>query len=216
MNMAKKSTSLTLDILGLDGKKVSDLALNPEVFSIEPHTQSMFDAVLNAQSNARQSNAKTKTRAEVAGSNMKPWKQKGTGRARAGSKRSPIWVGGGVTFGPTGNENYKRSQNKKQYRLALKSALSQKFLENKIRIVQDVKLDAPKTKVSLALLKALDLTGKVMFVLDTYDENFALSVRNLNKILAVSRQNMSVLDLVNADYVVFTEASVKAIEEVLQ
>ena len=147
---------------------------------------------------------------------MKPWKQKGTGRARAGSKRWPIWVGGGVTFGPTGNENYKRSQNKKQYRLALKSALSQKFLENKIRIVQDVKLDAPKTKVSLALLKALDLTGKVMFVLDTYDENFALSVRNLNKILAVSRQNMSVLDLVNADYVVFTEASVKAIEEVLQ
>ncbi len=214
--MAKKATGLSVDVLGLDGKKVADLSLNPEVFSIEPHTQSMFDAVLNAQSNARQANAKTKTRAEVSGSGIKPWKQKGTGRARAGAKQSPIWVGGGVAFGPTGNENYRRSQNKKQYRLALRSALSQKFLDNKLIVVDAVTLSTPKTKDAVALLGALSVSGKVMFVLDQFDENFALSVRNLNTVLAVSRQNMSVLDLVNADFVVMTQASVKAIEEVLQ
>lgn len=214
--MAKKATGLSVDVLGLDGKKVADLSLNPEVFSIEPHTQSMFDAVLNAQSNARQANAKTKTRAEVSGSGIKPWKQKGTGRARAGAKQSPIWVGGGVAFGPTGNENYRRSQNKKQYRLALRSALSQKFLDKKLIVVDAVTLSAPKTKDAVALLGALSVSGKVMFVLDQFDENFALSVRNLNTVLAVSRQNMSVLDLVNADFVVMTQASVKAIEEVLQ
>jgi large subunit ribosomal protein L4 len=214
--MAKKATGLSVNVLGLDGKKVADLSLNPEVFSIEPHTQSMFDAVLNAQSNARQANAKTKTRAEVSGSGIKPWKQKGTGRARAGAKQSPIWVGGGVAFGPTGNENYRRSQNKKQYRLALRSALSQKFLDKKLIVVDTVTLSAPKTKDAVALLGALSVSGKVMFVLDQFDENFALSVRNLNTVLAVSRQNMSVLDLVNADFVVMTQASVKAIEEVLQ
>jgi large subunit ribosomal protein L4 len=214
--MAKKATGLSVNVLGLDGKKVADLSLNPEVFSIEPHTQSMFDAVLNAQSNARQANAKTKTRAEVSGSGIKPWKQKGTGRARAGAKQSPIWVGGGVAFGPTGNENYRRSQNKKQYRLALRSALSQKFLDKKLIVVDQVTLSNPKTKDAVALLGALSVSGKVMFVLDQFDENFALSVRNLNTVLAVSRQNMSVLDLVNADFVVMTQASVKAIEEVLQ
>jgi large subunit ribosomal protein L4 len=214
--MAKKATGLSVNVLGLDGKKVADLSLNPEVFSIEPHTQSMFDAVLNAQSNARQANAKTKTRAEVSGSGIKPWKQKGTGRARAGAKQSPIWVGGGVAFGPTGNENYRRSQNKKQYRLALRSALSQKFLDKKLIVVDTVTLSAPKTKDAVALLGALSVSGKVMFILDQFDENFALSVRNLNTVLAVSRQNMSVLDLVNADFVVMTQASVKAIEEVLQ
>lgn len=214
--MAKKATGLTVDVLGLDGNKVADLTLNPEVFSIEPHTQSMFDAVINAQSNARQSNAKTKTRAEVSGSGIKPWKQKGTGRARAGAKQSPIWVGGGVAFGPTGNENYRRSQNKKQYRLAIRSALSQKFLEQKLIVIQDANVSSAKTKDAVALLASLKVSGKVMFVLDEYVENLALAVRNLNTVLAVSRQNMSVLDVVNADFVVMTQASVKAIEEVLQ
>jgi large subunit ribosomal protein L4 len=176
----------------------------------------MFDAVINAQSNARQSNAKTKTRAEVSGSGIKPWKQKGTGRARAGAKQSPIWVGGGVAFGPTGQENYRRSQNKKQYRLAIRSALSQKFLEQKLIVIQDAQVTSAKTKDAVALLKSLKVSGKVMFVLDEYVENLALAVRNLNTVLAVSRQNMSVLDVVNADYVVMTQASVQAIEEVLQ
>jgi large subunit ribosomal protein L4 len=213
--MASKST-LSIDVLSLTGSKQTTLPVNPEVYSIEPHTQSMFDAVLNAQSNARQSNAVTKTRAQVSGSGIKPWKQKGTGRARAGSKRSPIWVGGGVALGPTGKENYRRSQNKKQYRLALRSALSQKFLENKLIVVESFATTSSKTKDALAIFKALNVTGKVMLVLDSYEENLALSVRNLNYVLAVSRQNMSVLDLVNADYVVMTQASFTAIEEVLR
>jgi len=214
--MAKKSDALTIDVVSLQGAKVDALTLNGEVFSIEPHTQTMFDAVLVARHNARQSNAKSKTRSEVAGSGMKPWKQKGTGRARAGSKRSPIWVGGGVTFGPTGKENHARSQNKKQYRLAFRSALSEKFLEKKLIIVDQLTLATPKTKEAIQILSNLKVDGKVLFVFDNFDENFALSLRNLANTLTVSRQNLSVLDVLEADFLVMSKASVTAIEEALQ
>jgi large subunit ribosomal protein L4 len=214
--MAKKSDALTIDVVSLQGAKVDALTLNGEVFSIEPHTQTMFDAVLVARHNARQGNAKSKTRAEVAGSGIKPWKQKGTGRARAGSKRSPIWVGGGVTFGPTGKENHSRSQNKKQYRLAFRSALSEKFLEKKLIVVDQLTLATPKTKEAIQILSNLKVDGKVLFVFDNFDENFALSLRNLANTLTVSRQNLSVLDVLEADFLVMSKASVTAIEEALQ
>jgi large subunit ribosomal protein L4 len=214
--MAKKSDALTIDVVSLQGAKVDALTLNGEVFSIEPHTQTMFDAVLVARHNARQGNAKSKTRAEVAGSGIKPWKQKGTGRARAGSKRSPIWVGGGVTFGPTGKENHSRSQNKKQYRLAFRSALSEKFLEKKLIVVDQLSLATPKTKEAIQILSNLKVDGKVLFVFDNFDENFALSLRNLANTLTVSRQNLSVLDVLEADFLVMSKASVTAIEEALQ
>jgi large subunit ribosomal protein L4 len=214
--MANTKDSLTIDVVSLEGKKVEGLALNGEIFSIAPHAQTMFDAVVIARHNMRQSNAKSKSRSEVAGSGMKPWKQKGTGRARAGAKRSPVWVGGGVTFGPTGRENHSRSQNKKQYRLALRSALSEKFLENKLVVVDALTLATPKTKDALKVLTALNVTGKVLFVFDAFDENFALSLRNLANTLTVSRQNLSVIDVLEADYLVMSKASVTAIEEALQ
>jgi large subunit ribosomal protein L4 len=214
--MAKTTDSLTINVVSLQGKKVEALALNGEVFSIAPHTQTMFDAVVIARHNARQSNAKTKSRAEVAGSGMKPWKQKGTGRARAGAKRSPVWVGGGVTFGPTGRENHSRSQNKKQYRLAFRSALSEKFLEKKLIVVDALTLATPKTKDALQVLTALQVTGKILFVFDAFDENFALSLRNLANTLTVSRQNLSVIDVLEADFLVMSKASVTALEEALQ
>lgn len=212
----KKEASLTIDVLSVSGSKVSDLTLNGEVFSIAPHSQSMFDAAQVALSNARQSNAKSKTKSEVAGSGIKPWRQKGTGRARAGMKRSPVWVGGGVTFGPTGKENYVLGQNKKQYRLAFRSALSEKFLEKKLAIVEDLAFNNGKTKEALTMLKALKLTGKVLLVGETLNDQVALAVRNLPKVMYVSRQQLSAVDIMNADVLVIAKPAVSKIEEVLQ
>jgi large subunit ribosomal protein L4 len=215
--MAKKQeASLTIDVLSVSGSKVSDLTLNGEVFSIAPHSQSMFDAAQVALSNARQSNAKSKTKSEVAGSGIKPWRQKGTGRARAGMKRSPVWVGGGVTFGPTGKENYVLGQNKKQYRLAFRSALSEKFLEKKLAIVDDLAFKNGKTKEALTMLKALKLTGKILLVGETLNDQVALAVRNLPKVMYVSRQQLSAVDIMNADVLVIAKPAVTKIEEVLQ
>jgi large subunit ribosomal protein L4 len=215
--MAKKQeASLTIDVLSVSGSKVSDLTLNGEVFSIAPHSQSMFDAAQVALSNARQSNAKSKTKSEVAGSGIKPWRQKGTGRARAGMKRSPVWVGGGVTFGPTGKENYVLGQNKKQYRLAFRSALSEKFLEKKLAIVDDLAFKNGKTKEALTMLKALKLTGKILLVGETLNDQVALAVRNLPKVMYVSRQQLSAVDIMNADVLVIAKPAVSKIEEVLQ
>jgi large subunit ribosomal protein L4 len=212
----KKELNLTIDVLSLAGTKVTDLTLNGEVFSIAPHTQTMFDAMQVALANARQSNAKTKTKSEVAGSGIKPWKQKGTGRARAGMKRSPVWVGGGITFGPTGKENHAIAQNKKQYRLAFRSALSEKFLEKKLLVVEDLAFKNAKTKNALDAMKALKIAGKVLLVGETSNENVALAVRNLSKVNYVTRQQLSAVDVMNADFVVIAKPAVTKIEEVLQ
>lgn len=214
--MAKKTEQPMIDVLSLAGKKVSDLTLNGEVFSIEPHRQTMFDAVQVALANARQSNAKTKTKSEVAGSGIKPWRQKGTGRARAGMKRSPIWVGGGKVFGPTGKENHTLAQNKKQYRLAFRSALSEKFLEKRLIIVDALTMKEGKTKLALAALTALKVSGKVLLVGETSDEGVALAVRNLPKVLYVTRQQLAAVDIINADYVVIAQPAVTKIEEAVQ
>jgi large subunit ribosomal protein L4 len=214
--MAKKTEQPMIDVLSLAGKKVSDLTLNGEVFSIEPHRQTMFDAVQVALANARQSNAKTKTKSEVAGSGIKPWRQKGTGRARAGMKRSPIWVGGGKVFGPTGKENHTLAQNKKQYRLAFRSALSEKFLEKRLIIVDALTIKEGKTKLALAALTALKVSGKVLLVGETSDEGVALAVRNLPKVLYVTRQQLAAVDIINADYVVIAQPAVTKIEEAVQ
>lgn len=214
--MAKKTEQPMIDVLSLAGKKVSDLTLNGEVFSIEPHRQTMFDAVQVALANARQSNAKTKTKSEVAGSGIKPWRQKGTGRARAGMKRSPIWVGGGKVFGPTGKENHTLAQNKKQYRLAFRSALSEKFLEKRLIIVDALTMKEGKTKLALAALTALKVSGKILLVGETSDEGVALAVRNLPKVLYVTRQQLAAVDIINADYVVIAQPAVTKIEEAVQ
>jgi large subunit ribosomal protein L4 len=214
--MAKKVEQPMIDVLSLAGKKVSELTLNGEVFSIAPHKQTMFDAVQVALANARQSNAKTKTKSEVAGSGIKPWKQKGTGRARAGMKRSPIWVGGGKVFGPTGKENHTLAQNKKQYRLAYRSALSEKFLDKRLVIVDDLSFKEAKTKIALDSLAALKVTGKVLLVGETSNEAVALAVRNLPKIFYVTRTQLAAVDIINADYVVIAQEAISKIEEAFQ
>ena len=188
-------------------KKVN---LNGDVFGIEPNTQVMFDAVQVYQANKRQATAKTKTRAEVRGGGKKPWRQKGTGRARAGSSRSPLWVGGGTVFGPDGRQNYKLDMNKKSHALALKSALSIKASEKNIVLVDSITTE--KTKEFIATLKALNVTGKALVVLAEENEAVMNSARNVPGITVVLPNNVSVYDLLNAEKLVCTVDAVKKLE----
>ena len=209
--MAEKKT-VSVKVLNKAGEEVSKLSLSAEVFGIEPNNQVMFDAVQVEQSNSRQATAKTKVRHEVSGGGKKPFRQKGTGRARAGTTRSPIWVGGGTVFGPDGNQSYKISQNKKAHNLALRSALSLK-VNNGLVVVEDLKLESKKTKDFLKVLDALKVGGKVLVVLDQFDENALYGASNLNWVKLVTTDNVSVLDLLNVDNVVFTKASVEQLQK---
>ena len=209
--MAEKKT-VSVKVYNMAGEEGSKLSLKAEAFGIEPNNQVMFDAVQVEQSNARQATAKTKVRHEVSGGGKKPFRQKGTGRARAGTTRSPIWVGGGTVFGPDGNQSYKISQNKKAHNLALRSALSLK-VNNGLVVVEDLKLESKKTKEFLKVLDALKVGGKVLVVLDEFDENTLYGASKLNWVKLVSTDNVSVLDLLNVDNVVFTKASVEKLQK---
>ena len=210
--MAGKAKSVTLPVLNQDGEKISKVLVSIDVFGIEPNKQVMFDAVQVYQANMRQATAKTLRRDEVSGGGKKPWRQKGTGRARAGSSRSPLWRGGGWVFGPTGNQSYKLSMNKEAHRLALRSALSAKHAEGGVIVVDEFKLEAPKTSAMVEILAKINASGKVLLVLDEANENLFLSARNIPSVLIVGTDNVSVYDLLNADHVVFTKGAVKALE----
>jgi len=212
----KKTKTLSVDVLALTGEKTGTVKLNPAVFGIEPHQQAMFDAVQVYQANLRQATAKTKKRDEVSGGGKKPWRQKGTGRARAGSSRSPIWVGGGKVFGPTGEQNYKLSQNKAAHRLALKSALSLKLSGKKLLVVENFAFAAMKTKDAATALTALKAEGKTLVVVPELELNTYASVRNLEKVIIVDQTNVSVYDLLNSDTVIMAKPAITYLEEVLQ
>jgi len=162
----------------------------------------------------RQATSKTKKRDEVSGGGKKPWRQKGTGRARAGSSRSPIWVGGGTVFGPTGDQNYTLQQNKKEHRLALKSALTLKVKDG-LKVVDSLELKEIKTKSFVEIVKALKAEGRILVVLTDVEENVALSARNLTNVTITVPTNVSVYDLLNNQSVIMSKAAVKALEEVL-
>lgn len=211
--MAEKK--INVKVLNMKGEEVSKLGLSASVFGIEPHNQAMFDAVQVEQSNARQATAKTKVRHEVSGGGKKPFRQKGTGRARAGTTRSPVWVGGGTVFGPVGNQNYKISQNKKEHALAVKSALSLKVKEGLI-VVDEIKFTEKKTKNFVAMLDALQANKKTLVVVNELDENLVGSCRNVAYARVVTKDNLSVLDLLNADALVISLEAVKAVEEALK
>ena len=206
--MAKRISMVVLNQNGEElEKKVN---LNGDVFGIEPNTQFMFDAVQVYQENKRQATAKTKTRAEVRGGGKKPWRQKGTGRARAGSSRSPIWVGGGTVFGPIGNQNFKLKMNKKSHALALKSALSIKANEKNIVLVDN--LTSTKTKEVVKTLEALKVDSKALVVLAEENEEFTRAARNVPFVKVVLANNVSVYDLINATKLVMTVDAAKAVE----
>ena len=211
--MAEKK--INVKVLNMKGEEVSKVGLSASVFGIEPHNQAMFDAVQVEQSNARQATAKTKVRHEVSGGGKKPFRQKGTGRARAGTTRSPVWVGGGTVFGPVGNQNYKISQNKKEHALAVKSALSLKVKEGLI-VVDEIKFTEKKTKLFVAMLDALQANKKTLVVVNELDENLVGSCRNVAYARVVTKDNLSVLDLLNADALVISLEAVKAVEEALK
>lgn len=206
--MAKRISMVVLNQNGEElEKKVN---LNGDVFGIEPNTQVMFDAVQVYQANKRQATAKTKTRAEVCGGGKKPWRQKGTGRARAGSSRSPIWVGGGTVFGPIGNQNFKLKMNKKSHALALKSALSIKASEKNIVLVDN--LTSAKTKDVVKTLEALKVDSKALVVLAKENEEFTRAARNVPFVKVVLANNVSVYDLMNSTKLVMTVDAAKTVE----
>ena len=212
--MAEKK-NVSVKVYNMAGEEVSKMNLSAEVFGIEPHQQAMFDAVQVEQANQRQATAKTKVRHEVSGGGKKPWRQKGTGRARAGSSRSPVWVGGGTVFGPVGNQSYKISQNRKEHKLALKSALSLKTKDG-LLVIDEIKFDEKKTKNFVNFLDALKVGGKALVVVDAIDENTFYSASNLDWVKLVTTDNVSVLDLLNVDNLVISQASAKALEEALK
>lgn len=202
---------LSVNVLNTTGEVVSALDLNKDVFQVEENTQVMFDAVQVYQANMRQATAKTKTRHEVSGGGKKPWRQKGTGRARAGSSRSPIWVGGGNALGPDGNQSYKLSQNKKAHKLALRSALSLKVKEDLI-VVDDLKVSG-KTKDMKTILSAVKANGRVLLV--SSDELVHQASKNLENVVVREFNNVSVYDLLNTKSLVIGKDDIKKIEEVL-
>ena len=212
--MAEKKT-VSVKVLNMKGEEAGKLSLAASVFAVEPHTQAMFNAVQVEQSNVRQATAKTKVRHEVSGGGKKPWRQKGTGRARAGTTRSPIWVGGGTVFGPDGNQSFKISQNKKEYALAKKSALSLKVKEGLV-VIDKIAFENKKTKDCINFLAAVKAQTKVLMVVNEIDENTFASVRNLSWVKLVSSDNVSVLDVLNADFLVTDKGAIKQIEEELE
>ncbi len=206
---------MKLKVLNQLGEKVSDLTLNEQVFGIEPNMQVLYD-VVNAQRAAmRQGTHATKTRAERRGGGRKPWRQKGTGRARHGSRRSPIWVGGGITFGPRSEKNYKVKVNKKVSKLAFKSVLSYRVANDQLIIVDKIELENPKTKDFQAILNNLNLTGRTLFVDVNLNENIELSSRNIPRVYIETCAHASVFDFANCEKVVLTTEAVKYYEEAL-
>lgn len=203
-----------VNVLSQTGSSVGEIELNDAIFGIEPNEAVLFDAIVAQRASLRQGTHKTKGRSEVSGGGRKPWHQKGTGRARQGSIRSPQWRGGGIVFGPT-PRSYAYKLPKKVRRLALKSALSTKVAETNFVVVDALTLDAPKTKDFVKVLADLSVATKSLIVTADVNENVALSARNIPGVTVLTAEGINVLDLVSADKVVITKDAVAKIEEVL-
>jgi large subunit ribosomal protein L4 len=198
-------------IVGQDGKKVGEHELDPAIFDVETNAPVMHQVVVAGLAAQRRGTHSTKTRAEVRGGGRKPWRQKGTGRARHGSIRSPIWVGGGVAHGPRPRD-YGMRVNKKMKRLALRSALSDRAREERIRVVDALSFDEPSTKQALEVLVSLKVEGLVLLVLDGRDDILEKSFRNLPQVKMVSPGGLATYDVLYADWVVFTKAALEAVK----
>lgn len=201
-------------LYNVSGSQVGEIELSDAVFGIEPNNHVLHDAVVMQQASQRQGTHAVKNRSEVRGGGRKPWKQKGTGRARQGSIRSPQWVGGGVVFGPT-PRSYAYKLPKKVRRLAIKSALSSKVLGNEILVLDQLNLDQPKTKEFVNILKNLKVNQKALVVAADFDPNVALSARNIEGVKFVSADGINVLDVVGHDRLIITKDAVAKVEEVL-
>ncbi|AVQ35510.1 50S ribosomal protein L4 [Staphylococcus kloosii] len=202
------------DVLKVDGTKSGSVELNDAVFAIEPNTDVLFEAITLQRASLRQGTHAVKNRSAVRGGGRKPWRQKGTGRARQGTIRAPQWRGGGIVFGPT-PRSYAYKMPKKMRRLALRSALSYKVQESALTVVDAFQFDAPKTKEFKTALSNLKQPKKVLVVTDSEDVNVELSARNIPGVQVSTAQGLNVLDITSADSVVITESAAKKVEEVL-
>lgn len=197
-----------------DGTQAGDVELNDSVFGIEPNEHVIHEVVVMQRAAKRQGTHAVKNRSAVRGGGAKPWRQKGTGRARQGSIRSPQWVGGGVVFGPTTERNYKYKLPKKVRKLALKSALSSKVKNENIIVLENLQFEAPKTKEMVAVLDALKVDDKALIVTSEKDENVIRSANNLQKVKVITVNEVNVLDLVAHDKLILTKAAAERAGEV--
>ncbi|MFD2672470.1 50S ribosomal protein L4 [Marinicrinis sediminis] len=203
-----------VSLFNVSGEQVGELELTDSVFGIEPNKHVLHDAVVMQLASLRQGTHKTKGRSEVRGGGRKPWKQKGTGRARQGSIRSPQWVGGGTVFGPT-PRSYSYKLPKKVRRLAIRSALSAKVIDNQLVVLDQLTLDQPKTKEFAAILNNLKIERKALIVTAGQEENVYLSARNIPGVKFLTADGINVLDVLNFDQLIMTKEAVEKVQEVL-
>lgn len=203
-----------IQVVNQEGKSLKAIELSDFVFGIEPHQQAIFDVVQSQRAAMRQGTASVKDRSEVRGGGKKPWRQKGTGRARHGSSRSPIWRSGGVTFGPT-PRTYRVKLNQKVRQLALRSALSFHVKNNTLIVLDALNLEQPKTKEFKAMLNATGVEGKVLVVAKEFSENLALAARNIPTVQFSLASHVSTYDILNAKTLLLTKDAALAIQEVL-
>ena len=202
-----------VDVYDIKGKKVSDIELADSVFGIEPNENIVHEVLVNYLANQRQCTQSTKTRAEVSGGGKKPWRQKGTGRARQGSIRAPQWIKGGIALGPK-PRSYKYTVNKKERRLAIKSILSSKVLEKELTVVDKLELKEIKTKSMVKALSALKVEGKTLIVVPENNKNVFMSARNIEGVKTITANNINVFDLLKYNNLVLPVDTVKKLEEV--
>jgi len=203
-----------LNVLNTNGEKVKDITLSKEVFGIVPNDAVLYDAIKLAQNNARQGTRGVKGRSDVSGGGRKPWRQKGTGRARQGSTRAPHWYHGAWAFGKQ-DRNYEVKQNRKERALALKSALAYKVIDKELVVIDELKLNDSKTKTMKDILKNFKVERNVLIVVSELNDNVVLATRNLKNVLLLEASEVNVLDIVSANLVIAEEKAIKEIEEAL-
>lgn len=203
-----------INVLNTNGEKVKDITLSKEVFGVVPNDAVLYDAIKLAQNNARQATKGVKGRSDVSGGGRKPWRQKGTGRARQGSTRAPHWYHGGWAFGNQ-SRNYEVKQNRKERVLALKSALAYKVINKELVVVDSLNVETNKTKDMKNILANLKVERNALIVVSELNENLILAARNLNNVLLLEASEINVLDLVSANLVIVEESAIKEIEEAL-
>ena len=205
-----------VELLNLKGEKVKDINLNEEIFGITPNNNVLNDAIILTMASLRQGTHKTKNRSEVSGGGRKPWRQKGTGRARQGSIRAVQWVGGG-RYGTPVPRDYSIKQNRKERQLAIKSALSEKVAAKELIVIDKLTVKSPKAKDMVSVLETLKVADKkVLLVVKEFDDNVILASRNIQNVVLILADEINVLDIVGTDVMVITEDAMKYVEEVLK
>lgn len=206
---------MKIPLRNMAGRAIDQIELRDDIFGIAPHEAVMHQALVRQLSNARLAAARTKTRGEVRGGGRKPWRQKGTGRARHGSIREPQWRGGGTVFGPRPGRNYRKAMPRKMRRLALRSALSVKAREERLIVLDELKMPAPKTKEMLSVLKGLTGNSDALILLPERDSSVEKSVNNLPRAKTLRAHYLNLLDIFGHDYLIMPLAALKVVEEIL-